>query len=141
MIRNSWPATLESVPLIRHQAATYLAEFGVNNKTTTQLCLALEEITVNIVHYAYGGNEGGSIDVALEIEGSRVIIHVMDRGIPFNPTEAREPDIKAPALERSIGGLGLYFVKNLVDEIEYTREDDENHLVIIKSLEEGDADG
>lgn len=100
------------------------------------MLMAVEEIFVNIAHYAYGGKPGEAIiglDVIPNPKSCRVVFR--DKGIPYNPLEKTDPDITLSAEEREIGGLGIYMVKQSMDKVEYRYEDGCNVLTIEKSLD------
>ena len=101
----------------------------------TEILIAVEEMYVNIVSYAYGGNEGEAI-VQIEIistpKACRIVLR--DRGIPYNPLAKPDPDITLPAWERKIGGLGIYMVKKSMDHVEYRHEDGFNIFTMEKKL-------
>lgn len=100
------------------------------------MLVAVEEIFVNIAHYAYGGKSGEAIinlDVRQDPKCCRV--EFRDRGIPYNPLEKADPDITLSAEEREIGGLGIYMVKQSMDRVDYRYEDGCNILTIEKSIE------
>ena len=93
--------------------------------------LVLEELVLNIIDY---GQDGGDPDIALEIESEAdsIRIELSDRGRPFDPlTEAPEPDLTSALGERSVGGLGVYLTKELMDEVRYSREAHRNRLSIV----------
>ncbi len=93
--------------------------------------LVLEELGVNIMDH---GHDDGvhDIEIALISEGNTVIIEVTDDGRPFNPsTDAPPPDLDSPLEDRRVGGLGLHFVRSIVDELRYHREHGKNHLTLI----------
>ena len=101
-------------------------EFKVN--------LVLDELGVNIVNY---GGEVSEIEVSLSSEAEAVTIEITDDGRPFDPlNDAVEPDISAPIDERPIGGLGLYFVRTMMDEMHYKREQGKNCLALAKRRSE-----
>ena len=108
---------------------------GVNQKLMYQINLALEELFVNVAHYAYYPNKG-IIHIQYQIKDApkRLIVTIKDEGTPFNPLESEEPDLNAPIQERKIGGLGLFIVKRTMDDIKYTRENGSNILEITKQL-------
>lgn len=112
-----------------------LEENNANGKAVYQMNLALEEIFVNIVNYAYENNNG-KIEIAYDLNKDEKLIKIKikDKGKEFNPLEVKDPDLKAPAKERQIGGLGIYIVKNIVDDIKYQRINNENVLEIIKKF-------
>ena len=94
--------------------------------------LAVEELATNIINYAF--SEGlHEFQVSFESEPECLTIHLWDDGRPFDPlTEAPEPDLDAPLEDRRIGGLGVYFAETLMDEMRYKREEDRNHLTLVK---------
>lgn len=138
VIRNSWPASLDSIPLIRKHITAEAAKSGADQKTALQLGLALEEVTVNIVKYAFRDNRGQDIEIGIAKRPLIMIIHVIDKGGPFNPMESPVPDTQAPVEDRPIGGLGLFLVKKIVDEITYERDGDRNHLTLVKAFDKGE---
>lgn len=110
-----------------------LEEHECNMKTTMMITVIVEEVFVNIAHYAYEGKEGEAI-ISVDFEGDDVIITFKDTGIPFDPLAKEDPDIKAPVEERQIGGLGIYMVKQTMDDVQYERKDDTNILTLRKRI-------
>ena len=103
-------------------------------KLITQISIAVEEIFVNIAHYAYNPDTGSAtIRMAVDPE---VIIEFEDSGNPFNPLLKEDADITISAEEREIGGLGIFMVKKIMDSVEYKNEDGKNILTIRKALVE-----
>ena len=104
-------------------------------KQQTAICVAIEEVFVNVARYAYQNGDG---EVLLKIgfnEEDRKITFVMkDRGIPFNPLQKSDPDITLSADEREIGGLGIFITKKTMDSVEYVYENGENILTMIKKI-------
>lgn len=97
-----------------------------------QVKLVLEEVIVNIVNYGYEGG-GHKIDVDLISEPDTLTIKIADDGRAFDPlTQAPTPDVGASLEDRPIGGLGVYLVQTLMDEAHYRREQDRNHLTLVK---------
>ncbi len=105
-------------------------------KTSMLICVSLEEIYVNVVNYAYGDSVGKcEISSRLEeIEGRRrITLSIKDKGKPFNPLDKEDPDITLSADERRIGGLGIYMVKNSMDDVKYEYIADHNIFSFSKS--------
>jgi anti-sigma regulatory factor (Ser/Thr protein kinase) len=88
----------------------------------------VEEIFVNIAHYAYTP-ETGSVTIRMSVQ-ENIVIEFEDSGKPYNPLEKEDPDIKASAEEREVGGLGIFMVKKIMDKVEYRREGNKNILTI-----------
>lgn len=104
-------------------------------KEQNQLLVCVEEIFVNIVHYAYG-EEKGSITIRSSIDNKikQLRFQFIDSGIPFNPLEVRNPDISLPSHERGIGGLGIFIVRQFMDDIDYQNIDGKNILTFGKKI-------
>ena len=102
-------------------------------KTELQIMIAVEEVFVNIAHYAYGG-EPGMVVISYEVlaDPPSVRIQFRDDGEPYNPLEREDPDVSRPAEERDIGGLGIFMVKKSMDRLEYAYEDGKNVLTLTK---------
>ena len=105
---------------------------AVPMKLHAQLTIAVEEIFVNIAHYAYTPDVG-EVVVRIAI-GDEVVIEFEDKGKPYNPLEKADPDVTLDADEREIGGLGIFMVKKTMDAVEYRYEDGKNLLTIRKSI-------
>ena len=103
-------------------------------KVVMQITVAVEEIYVNIAHYAYDGAAGGMTLTMDALPEGGVMIRFADSGIPFDPLAKKDPDITLSAEERSIGGLGIYMVKKSMDSVNYVRENGQNILTITKKF-------
>ncbi|SFG53606.1 ATP-binding protein [Oribacterium sp. WCC10] len=117
----------------------YLEELGCSMGLTMKIDVAVEEIFVNIAHYAYKkinpdlkGNAW--ISISKNETGDRVQIGFRDKGIAYNPLEKEDPDTTLDAEDREIGGLGIFMVKKSMDDILYERTGDENFLMLIKKI-------
>ena len=105
---------------------------GCPMKTLMQIDLAVEEIFVNIAHYAYGP-DGGDAAIRVEADSSGASITFEDGGKPFDPTKKEDPDATAPAEKRQIGGLGIFITKKIMDGIAYEYREGKNILSIRKN--------
>lgn len=100
-------------------------------KAVMQITVCVEEMFVNVAHYAYPeGN--GEVEVAVDLDGNMISVTLTDSGIPFNPLEKDDPDITLSADERQIGGLGIFMVKKSMDEVRYERNEDKNIFTMLK---------
>ena len=118
------------------RAQTLVEEFGTAHEVASDVIhaftLCLEEIVSNIIRHGYDEGERRPIDLRLSIGGGRMVLEVADTGRPFNPLDQADPDTDIPLEERQIGGLGIYLVKNMMDEFEYRRQKNKNILVMTK---------
>jgi len=97
------------------------------------ILIAIEEIFVNIASYAYKPAEEGYVRLSVDIN-EKAVIQFEDSGLPFNPLESAAPDLDVPIMDRKIGGLGIHFVKSMMDKVEYRYADKKNILTISKSI-------
>ena len=102
-------------------------------KAQMQLEVAVEELFVNIAHYAYAP-ETGNATIRTEITGKTAEITFIDSGMPYDPLAKPDPDVTLSAEERKIGGLGIYMVKKSMDDVRYEYTDGKNILTIVKKL-------
>lgn len=96
--------------------------------------LALEELVLNVMNY---GHDDGlhEIDIKLVSEENSLTIEIVDDGRPFDPlNDAPIPDVNAELEDRTIGGLGIHFVRKMMDDVRYRREEGKNHLTLVTSL-------
>lgn len=112
-----------------------LEQHECSMKTIMQVDLCVEEIFVNIAHYAYYPNVGdATVEVSVDGEPLQVSITFMDQGAPYDPLAKEDPDITLPAEERRIGGLGIFLVKKNMDDVKYEYKDGSNILTISKKV-------
>jgi len=99
-----------------------------------QLDLSLDELLTNTISYGFKDLEEHEIIITLELLDGTLSIEIHDDGIPFNPLEQPEPDLSQNIEERPIGGLGIYLVRNMMDVIDYRREECYNVMTIKKYI-------
>ena len=128
-------ATLDNLEVVQNFVNEELEIQGCSMKVMMQIEIAVEEIFVNIVHYAYNPQVGkATIRCEVTDNPMQVIIQFLDSGIPFDPMAKEDADITLSAEERNIGGLGIYMVKQSMDEVNYEYKDGKNVLTIRKVL-------
>ena len=135
LINKKFPAKTEALPDVLTFVKEKLEEYQCSIKTQTSLCVAIEEVFVNIARYAYD-NGGGEVTLGIGFDDhSRVVtFSIADRGVPFDPLKKPNPDITLSAEEREIGGLGIFITKKTMDSVAYSYEDGENILTMIKKI-------
>jgi anti-sigma regulatory factor (Ser/Thr protein kinase) len=113
----------------------HLEKMGASMKVQMQLDVAVEELFVNISHYAYTPDTGNAIiHVDEDNENNQIYITFTDTGKPYNPLARPDPDVTLSAEERQIGGLGIFMVKKSMDDVRYEYKDGCNILTITKKL-------
>lgn len=106
---------------------------GCSMKIQNQIGIVVDEVFSNIAHYAYSP-EVGSVTVRIAV-GDDIAIEFEDSGIAYDPLSEKTPDTTLSADEREFGGLGVFMVKNIMDSMEYRREDEKNVLTIKKKVD------
>jgi len=123
-------AELKQLKRVINFIAAEIKKTNYEHDTQNKIEMAVEEIFTNIVNYAYE-KEAGKVNIAVSAaDGFKITFE--DNGKPFNPAEYPPPNLEKPIKDREIGGLGIYIVKQIMDKVEYTRENDKNILKISK---------
>ena len=135
MTNKTFPAKTEALSDVLGYVEQTLEGYECPMKVQMAICVAIEEVFVNVAHYAYGDGEGEmGLDIGFEAESRTVTFRITDRGVPFDPLEKPDPDITLSAEEREIGGLGIFIAKKTMDSISYAYENGENVLTMMKKL-------
>ncbi len=125
---------LENLSVISDFIGKAMRQVGAKEKSIAEVQLAADEACANIIMYAYSGRKG-IIKLGLELAGDDLIVTIRDRGKPFDPTSVPPPDLEADLNERRIGGLGMYFMRKVMDEVSYSFHPEEgNKLTMRKHL-------
>lgn len=133
-VRLSIPAALDDIPAARQALRDFLGRFGLDETEVMKLELALHEVCVNVVLYAYKGRPQGMIDFRFWEDKGRLGIEIRDTGAPFDPTGMPPPDFAERIRLGQRNGLGVYLYKVLADTYDYRREQGENVLTLFKDL-------
>jgi serine/threonine-protein kinase RsbW len=126
-------AGLSEIDTVRRFLREGLRGAKVSEQDFFKIELAVVEIVVNVIRYAYP-KEPGTISLSLAIVRRRVTLEIRDAGVPFDPCSAPKPDVKEIIAAGRKGGLGIYLTLRLMDACEYRREDGQNVLVMTKKI-------
>lgn len=118
------------------RVTTLVDQLGVEHRlpqgVIADVCIALDEILTNIVDYGYTDDAEHEIRITLQVLDNSLEALIEDDGVPFNPLTSAAPDLGAPLQPRRVGGVGIHFVRKLMDEVAYDRVGDRNRLVLRK---------
>lgn len=129
------PAELQSLERVRDFIETLCKTHPeVDEQAIYDLKLAADEACTNIILYGYQGVNSGMIKLVCGLEDSRAIIQISDSGRPFNLGERPKPEIASGLDNSPMGGFGLYFIYQTMDEVSYKTDDLGNHLTLVKKL-------
>lgn len=109
-------------------------EFSLTPDVVFNLNLVLEEAVVNVINYAYPKEEHQSIYLSAALHDDSIVFVLTDTGKEFDPTQVPEADITLSAEERSIGGLGIFLIRQIMNEVKYQRIEGKNVLTLEKKL-------
>ena len=118
-------AELEKLDALQEHLTVCARQFGLDQRRTGMLSLALEEIFVNICHYAYPDSPG-PVSLNCRSEGEQLVVEIVDQGRPFDLSAVGEPDLCADLETRKVGGLGWFLVRQVADVLDCFREDGRN---------------
>ena len=128
-------ATVENIETVTAFVEEQLDALDCPVKARMQINIAIDELFGNIAHYAYNPDVGeATVRVEVVEEPLSVVITFIDKGVPYDPLAAADPDTSLPAEERALGGLGIFMVKKSMDEVTYRYENGSNILSIRKKL-------
>ncbi len=131
MERLVFSAKLENLEKMFAFIREAAARQGFAPEMIDKIQLACEEALVNVINYAYPGQDG-ELEITYFNSENFLEIGINDSGVPFNPLSLPDPDILAPMDARRIGGLGIFMIKKIMDEARYKREKGRNMLVLVK---------
>jgi serine/threonine-protein kinase RsbW len=113
------PSQTDNLELIRNFVAGLAKKVGFDEDESNKIELAVDEACTNVVEHAYQHDESRDIDIAIKIDYNKFTVIVTDRGRTFNFEELEMPDMKSYLAELRVGGLGIYLMKTLMDEVDY----------------------
>lgn len=127
-------AELESLSVFREFITECCGRHNVPDETVFELKLAVDEACTNVIEHGYKGMDPGSIILSFRIEADRILVSITDFGHVFEPVEAPKPNVEAALEDRPLGGLGLYLIYQIMDNIDYQPSDDGNTLTFTKYI-------
>jgi len=127
-------AKFEFLDEIRDFVGNIARDGGFGDKDIYNIQLATDEAASNIIEHAYEGVNDGLFELSCGMQGNAIRIILVDHGEPFDPSVVPTPDLKADLSERKIGGLGIFLMRKLMDEVHYDSrpEQNSNTLTMIK---------
>ena len=135
MMNKTFPAKIEALSDVLGFVDQTLESYECPMKIQTAICVAIEEVFVNVAHYAYGEGEGDMrLGIGFDADSREITFRMTDKGTPFDPLKKPDPDITLSAEDREIGGLGIFITKKTMDTVTYAYENGENVLTMIKKI-------
>ncbi len=127
-------SSTDNLSIIRDFIKNTALSLGYSNAIIGNIILAVDEACTNIIKHAYKYSPSGDIQIELNRIANKFIITILDNGIEFDPNLIPEPDIKEYYKQRRIGGLGMYLMKKMMDEVVYSKYKNKNQVKMVKYL-------
>jgi serine/threonine-protein kinase RsbW len=126
---------LEEIPLLAEKIDAFAVLHEIEPAKIFQVNLVIDELLTNVIAYGYPHNGEHRIEITLVLQEEQLVITIVDDGQAFNPIlEAPEVELDATVEERKVGGLGLHFMRTMMDALDYRRQDGYNKLQLTKKL-------
>ncbi len=128
---------LTGVPPLLEDLNRFFLRQALDDEDVAGLDVALDELITNAINYGYHDGNAHEILIEVNVEGDCLSIDIRDDGAPFDPLKIPEPDLSVELEERQVGGLGMHFVRSLLDKVEYRRSNGWNVVSLEKRLRHG----
>ncbi len=125
-------ASTEHLAEVRNFVAKHAADFGFKKQDVADIRLAVDEAYTNIIKHAYRHNENKSVDIKLGYKDNEFWICLLDSGKTFDPASYSEPNVREKIKQKKRGGVGVYLIRKLMDDVEYGKEGTFNKIRMIK---------
>jgi serine/threonine-protein kinase RsbW len=122
---------IEKIPEISALLGEEMQTSGFGSEIILDTQLAVEEAITNVINHGYK-KTGGKIEVSSRISPERIEVQIMDTAPRFNPLSVPEPELDSAIEDRNIGGLGIFLIRQVMDEVSYRFEDGKNILSLTK---------
>ncbi len=128
-----FPANFESLDTVREFVGEAAREIGMDDSEVYAVQLAVDEACSNIIEHAYGGQNRGEIECTCQANEEALTIVLRDHGRPFDPASIATPNLSLGLNERQVGGLGLFLMRHLMDEVRFEAQGEAgNVLTLVK---------
>lgn len=105
---------------------------GLDDNQAFDVQMAVDEAVTNTMNHAYGGRPDGEIRVCCYLDGPDFMVRITDQGAPFDPNQVPPPDLTSPVEERAVGGLGLYFMRQLMDDVRFLPSPEGGNMLLMR---------
>jgi anti-sigma regulatory factor (Ser/Thr protein kinase) len=124
---------LSEIARLAGQVEAFGARHDVPEITIGHVNLALDELITNTISYGVVDQRSHRIRVTLRLDHGRLMVEILDDGRPFAPFGGADPDVTRSIEDRPIGGLGIYFVRKLMDHVDYQHVNGQNRVTLVKN--------
>ena len=125
-------ASTEHLAKVRDFVAKYASEFGFKKQDVADIRLAVDEAYTNIIKHAYKNDQHKSVDIELGYNSNEFWVSLLDTGNAFDPSNYSKPDVRQKIKEKKRGGVGVYLITKLMDNVEYNTKGSVNEIRMTK---------
>ena len=127
-------SSTDNLSLVRSFIEYHGRELELGNKEIAHISLAVDEACTNIIKHAYNYSKNGKIKINIDKKKDKLSVRLTDKGSHFDPSIIPEPNIEKSQKMKKGGGLGMFLMKKIMDEVEYNAKGKGNELILIKYL-------
>jgi len=127
-------ASTKHLAKVRDFVAAHAEQIGLNPKDVSEIRLAVDEAYTNIIKHAYKNDPHKKVNIEIGSDGEQLWISLMDQGSGFDPNTYNEPDLMKRIKEKKRGGMGVYLIRKLMDQVQYNRKGQTNEIRMVKNL-------
>jgi serine/threonine-protein kinase RsbW len=128
-------SSTDNLAQIRNFTRSAAQEIGFSDEVTGKIILAVDEACTNIIKHAYKYSPNGEINITVRFDKTKLSIAITDCGNHFDPNKIPEPNLSEYYKQKRVGGLGMYLMKKLMDEVQYsTLSGNKNQVILVKYI-------
>ncbi|SMO82936.1 ATP-binding protein [Gracilimonas mengyeensis] len=127
-------ASTEHLAEVRDFVAAHAEKIGLSQKDISEIRLAVDEAYTNIIKHAYKNSNSKKVNIEIGSDSNQLWISLMDEGKGFDPSSYSEPDLIKRIKQKKRGGMGVYLIRKLMDQVQYTRKGQTNEIRMVKNL-------
>jgi serine/threonine-protein kinase RsbW len=119
---------------VRDFVAEHAQNIGLSEKDISEIRLAVDEAYTNIIKHAYKNRPSKPVKIEIGVDSKKLWISIMDEGESFKPEEYKAPDILKRIKNKQRGGMGVFLIQKLMDQVQYNRKGSMNEIRMVKNL-------
>jgi serine/threonine-protein kinase RsbW len=119
---------------VRDFVATYAQKYGLPEKEISEIRLAVDEAYTNIIKHAYNNSPSKPVKIEVGTDSKKIWISILDKGESFKPQEYQAPDILKRIKNKQRGGMGVFLIQKVMDQVQYSRKGNMNEIRMVKNL-------
>ncbi|MCF6269905.1 MAG: ATP-binding protein [Melioribacteraceae bacterium] len=127
-------SSTDNLSLLRSFIEFHGREFKLNKREIAHISLSVDEACTNIIEHAYKNSKNGKIKIKIDKNNNKIFVKLTDNGSKFDPSIIPEPNIAENQKLKKGGGLGMFLMKKIMDEVKYNAKGKSNELILIKYL-------